>query len=261
MASNKNPPARARGWAWAACALLGTAAALASAATLQISPVSIDLAANEPGAAFTLRNPGATPLYGQLRVFEWDQQRGEDVLTPARNLAASPPLLEVPPGSEQLVRIVKTGAVGEAKEAAYRILIDEIQNEQAAPQNGVRILMRYSVPVFVDNGLSAADKPRVEWSVAQKDGRWRLTAENRGAKRARISQVWLKDAQGRRHLLADGLLGYALAGRHHSWELDLPAGVRLDTGASIEAVVNTDPVSDRIGEQPPRTDSTSAARR
>lgn len=262
MGGKTDRPAAGRGpaWTWIAAAL-SAVAGFASAATLQISPVSIELGPGEPGAAIILRNPGATPMFGQLRVYAWDQQEGEDVLTPTRELAASPPLLEVAPGSEQLVRIVRTGPKGVAKEAAYRILIDEIRNEQAAPRNGVRILMRYSVPVFVDDGLAASAKPLLIWSLDQKNGRWRLTAENRGARRARISQAWLRDAQGRRHPVAEGLLGYALAGRRHAWQLDIPANVELDAGATIDAYVDSDHVIEPVGMRPPPSHANAAEER
>src|SRR5690606_31082397 len=128
VASRKSRSVIGRRWVSAGVAAVWSmAAGLASAATLQISPVSIELGPDEPGAAVTLRNPGSTPMFGQLRVYAWDQQDGQDVLAPTQSLAASPPLLQVPPGSEQLVRIVRTGAAEAGKESAYRILIDEIR--------------------------------------------------------------------------------------------------------------------------------------
>ncbi len=45
----------------------------AQAATLQISPVMVDLQPNESATGMTMINPGDRPLYGQMRVYRWDQ--------------------------------------------------------------------------------------------------------------------------------------------------------------------------------------------
>jgi fimbrial chaperone protein len=63
----------------------------AAAANLQISPVSIQFRAGQGAAGVSLQNYGDTPLYGQVRVYAWDQRDGQDVLTPANDVVASPP--------------------------------------------------------------------------------------------------------------------------------------------------------------------------
>lgn len=51
----------------------------ASAANLQISPVMIILRAGQGATGITMQNMGETPVYGQVRVFLWDQNNTEDV--------------------------------------------------------------------------------------------------------------------------------------------------------------------------------------
>src|SRR5690606_36206169 len=110
---------------------------------LQISPVTIELGPKINAAAVTLSNPGETPIYGQLRVFKWDQKDGEDVLTATTDIAASPPLIEIAPGSDQVVRLVRTERNAVQGEQSSRILIDEIADENASPpSSGVQIRMR-----------------------------------------------------------------------------------------------------------------------
>jgi fimbrial chaperone protein len=221
-----------------AAAGLAAFSAAASAVTLQISPVTIEMGPAAKGAAMTLTNPGTSRIFGQLRVYEWDQQDGRDVLRPTRALVASPPLLEVPAGGAQLVRLVRTDQGPTGKESSYRILIDEIPDENEAPGTGVQIRMRYSVPVLVDGGLSANDGPILSWTLTRAADYWQLRVDNRGSRRARISAISLRDAGGQRHQVAQGLLGYALAGRFHIWKLEIPASVELGADLEVHAEVN-----------------------
>ncbi|MFN3630089.1 MAG: SNF2-related protein, partial [Casimicrobiaceae bacterium] len=68
-----------------------------------------------------LQNLGERPVYGQVRVFAWDQRNGEDVLTPTDELVASPPIIEVGAKGSQTIRLVrKGGAAGSGAERTYR---------------------------------------------------------------------------------------------------------------------------------------------
>ena len=71
------------------------AAGAAHAASLQISPVTIEFGADDTASGITLRNPGERPVYGQVRVFLWNQADGQDTLTPTQDLLASPPQLQL----------------------------------------------------------------------------------------------------------------------------------------------------------------------
>lgn len=221
----------------AAGVLAWACGAVAAAATLQISPVTIEMAPGVKGAAMTLSNAGEHPLYGQLRVFRWDQRDGEDRLSPTQTLVASPPMLQIAPGNQQVVRLVRT-ADDAAKESSYRILIDEIPDPRTQPRSGIVIRMRYSVPVFLDNGLTARDRPELSWALVCEGRRWRLRVDNSGAFHARLNTVWVTGENGQRLDIESGLLGYVLPGRHRLWDLDLPAHARLGKRAVIHAVVN-----------------------
>lgn len=236
-----SPSSSAVRWIHAGVSLLACFfCALASAASLQISPVSIDIARNANGAAMTLSNPSNMPLYGQLRVFKWDQQQGIDQLSPTQELAASPPIIQIPPGGEQVVRLVRAGGSVE-KEACYRILIDEIPDPSSQPRNGVLIRMRYSVPIFVDNGLVQRDRPQLSWTMLRGSDHWRIRVDNSGSLHARLNSVWLIDQKGHRHDIQAGLLGYALPGRHRIWDIDIPAHVDLGNQPVVHATVNSQP--------------------
>ncbi|AOK05073.1 fimbria/pilus periplasmic chaperone [Burkholderia sp. AU28942] len=228
---------RAFGALWAA------SAAVASAATLQITPVTLELPPSAAAAGITLANAGGRPIYGQVRTYRWTQENGDDVLTPTDALAASPPLLQIGANADQLIRLVRTGRGAPAAEESFRVLIDELPAPGTPVENGITIRLRYSVPVFVEPDAATAP-PRLDWRIERDAAGMRLAVDNHGGRRAQISAVRLVDTRGGVHELTRGLFGYALAGSTRRWPL------KLDPGAAafvkIQAVVNAQPVEARL---------------
>lgn len=225
----------------ALCCLLAGTAGLATAASLQISPVMINLRANQAAGGISLQNLGEKPIHGQVRVYLWEQRAGEDVLTPTDELVASPPIMEVAPKTSQTIRLVRRGGAVPGPERAYRLLIDEIPRGDE-PGNGVAIRLQYSVPVFVAPALETA-APDLAWSVLRRDGAWMLELKNSGGLHAQVGAATLVDAAGKEYELSKGLLGYALAGRERAWRLPLAPTVKLSGAVSVRANVNARPVN------------------
>lgn len=216
----------------------------AKAANLQISPVSIQFRPGQGASGITLQNYGDAPLYGQVRVYTWDQKDGQDVLTPATDVVASPPVMEVGARSSQTIRLVRRGNAQNAAEQTYRILIDEIpRGDAAGGATGVAIRLQYSVPVFA---MPADDKaaPSLVWTVFRKDATWMLRVRNEGTLHAQIGATSLTGADGKVHDLSRGLLGYALAGKTREWRLPLDAGFdpgKPGSALAVRAAVNAEP--------------------
>ena len=93
-------------------ALLATWAATtaAAAADLQVNPIMVEFLPEEQVQAVWLTNSGTAPLKAQVRVAAWHQSGGEDRLEATRELVASPAILEIAAGEQQLVRLVRPGA-------------------------------------------------------------------------------------------------------------------------------------------------------
>ncbi|AOK30340.1 pilus assembly protein PapD [Burkholderia singularis] len=216
------------------------AAACARAATLQISPVTVELSADTPATGITLRNPGARPIYGQVRTYQWSQDQGDDVLTPAPGLAASPPLVQIGTHGEQLVRLVRLARDKPLREESYRVLIDELPTPDAPVVNGIAIRLRYSIPVFVEPD-AALTPPKLTWHLVREPAGWLLRVTNDGGRHAQIAAVQLVDDAGRTHDVAPGLLGYALAGSMRQWPLSVDAAQAAPRIRQVRATVNTQP--------------------
>ncbi|WP_396330196.1 molecular chaperone [Burkholderia anthina] len=230
-------------------AALLCAAGAAHAASLQISPVTIEFGADDTATGVTLRNPGERPVYGQVRVFRWDQADGHDTLTPTQDLVASPPLIEIGTQSEQLVRVVRASRTASGTEQSYRLLIDELPQPGETPTNGVAIRLRYSIPVFVEPATNGA--PQLAWTLLHDSGGWVLRVRNGGARRAQLASVELVAADGHAYPLTRGLLGYALAGSTSQWSVPLPPGVALGGKVTVRAAVNAQPASAVVSVEPP----------
>jgi len=218
-------------------------ASQALAANLQISPVSIQFRAGQGASGINLQNYGETSLLGQVRVYAWDQRDGQDVLTPATDVVASPPVMEVAARSTQVIRLVRRNPAQGAAEQSYRILIDEVPRDDAAG-SGVAIRLQYSVPAFVQ-GADPQAAPKLDWKLFRRDGAWMLRVRNGGSLHAQIGAATLR-ANGKDYALSKGLLGYALAGKMREWRLPVDGSVELGApGAelAIQANVNAQPLA------------------
>lgn len=227
------------------CGLLG---APAIAASLQVAPISIEFEHGEQAQALWLSNSGDRPIRAQVRVMGWSQETGADRLAPSRDLLPSPPIVEIAPGQQQLVRIVRPQAGGMATEQAFRLLVDELPDPALDANSGLQFLLQYSVPVFVlPPGASPQDAagPRPPTDASMLTGRVvedaagaRLVVANHGGRRVRLSQLTRVDAAGTDTPLVPGLLGYVLAGQTMQWPLALPRGGMH--GASLKVRLNDD---------------------
>lgn len=198
------------------------AASAAGAASLRVSPVTIQLEAPASAARLTLANPGDDATQIQVRVFRWTQVDGEDRLERASGLVASPPATEIQGGGESLVRIIRVAESPVAREESYRVLVDQL------PEPGVRrgasldILMRYSIPVFVSPGDQAP--PEIAWSATRAGDALILTATNTGGRRVKLTALGLDGDGAGAPIRQDGLVGYVLAGGLRSWSYKVPGG-------------------------------------
>ncbi|MYM72506.1 fimbria/pilus periplasmic chaperone [Duganella sp. FT134W] len=229
---------RARILGWITAGLLALPVA---AANLQISPVMINLRVGQGATGINLQNLGEAPVYGQVRVYLWEQKDGDDVLTPTQDVVASPPIIQIGPKSSQIIRLVRRSEQLPASELTYRILIDEIPKDDG-PASGVDIRLRYSVPLFV---LPADERaaPVLAWSVFKKDGFWMLRVRNTGTQRAQIGALELSNAAGKQFEIASGLFGYVLAGRVREWRLPTSGDADLNGTLAVKANINSRPTS------------------
>jgi fimbrial chaperone protein len=136
--------------------------AVAAAASLQVAPVLLDVAAPGAATSATVRNLGSEPINVQVRVFRWVQRDGAERLEPTNAVVASPPSLQLPARQDYLVRIVRTAKNPVKGEEDYRLVVDELPS---APRRAgtVAVVVRHVIPMFFhQSDLGPAD---VEWTL------------------------------------------------------------------------------------------------
>src|SRR5579872_7182532 len=221
--------------------LMASPCAMLQAASLQVAPVSVEVAA--PGAASTLklRNEGTAPLDAQIRVFRWTLVDGVDTLTPADDVVASPPQVALRPKTDYVVRVVRTSKEPVAKEETYRLLIDELPTRTGAGGATVTIALRYSIPVFFTaSGIAA---PKLSWEMQQRNNKALIAVTNNGDRRIRLAKLKFTDTKGGIASYGDGLAGYVLG--HSTKTFPIPANAKgFGAGglASMSALSDVGPV-------------------
>lgn len=207
--------------ALATAALILFAAALAGvagAASLRISPIGIELAPNQRAAALTVTNTDKRPVSIQVRVFRWTQDDGGDRLDPTTDLIVNPPAATIPAGAAYTVRIARPSVTPVDAERSYRLVIDELPrpSESGPASQGVAMLLRTSMPVFIGDHAQSAS---LAWTVWQDAQGLHAEASNTGRRHARVAGLALDAGDGRRIVFGEGLNGYVLAGAARRFDL------------------------------------------
>lgn len=199
-----------------------------AAATILLWPIDPWLSADAKATELWIQNQ-------QVRIMRWKQDGGYERYSAQQDVVASPPIVTIEKGNKQLIRLIKQGTVPAGIEQAYRIIVDEIPqpDANAEPAIGLKLQMRYSIPLFVyGQGIptikegahhALAETRNLSWRVTQEAGHPALEVRNQGDVHVRLSQVTL-DQGGQKRTVAEGLLGYVLPGSTRSWPI--PAGVR-----------------------------------
>lgn len=238
---------RTRTWGLA-CVLSLLLCASANGASLQVSPTSVTLQARQNADGLTLTNTGTTPLHAQVRVFRWTQQGNEEKLEPTRDLAISPPMLEIAPGAQQLVRVIRLGPPPADAETSYRLIVDELPVETGETKRGLQFVLQYSVPVFLMPQGEAAIAPTLRTRLVREGDRSFLEIGNAGNQHAQIAELGYVTVGGQRHTIAAGLSGYVLPGKTKRWPL--PATVTVSGTGTFKARINGEPVEQSLPLDP-----------
>jgi fimbrial chaperone protein len=210
----------------AAVLLIGTAAAVmaapASASTFNISPIRAELSGSHRTEALTITNADDSPVVVQIRVVSWSQKSGTEELVDTRELLATPPVLQIAPMGQQIIRVALRREPDPAQELTYRVILEEVP--QAAPKDfvGLRVALHLSIPVFVAPAHGKAS-PEVAWeSRWLPNGQLELAATNNGSGHLQITDFEAR-FPGSLMPLRGVTSKYVLPGSRMSWTLTPPA--------------------------------------
>lgn len=219
-------------FAVAAVSALLTAGGVHARGQLQTRQTGVDMPAGARAGRLVLANSGDAPVAAQIRVYIWTQENGEDRLEPSDDLLVSPPIVEIPAGGEQLIRLVRADATAPARELAYRVVVDELPDDDQTAENAVAVRMRFLIPAFV----RASDPAPTDLHCRVDDTA--LVCENHGGRAAQLGATGLLDAGGNTLQVSPGLMGYVLAGSSRRWPLPAEGLAKLETPRTMEVLLN-----------------------
>jgi fimbrial chaperone protein len=195
-----------------------------SAASLEISPVLVNLAPGQTAATIEVQNRGGAPAAVQARAYRWTQAGDEDALTPTQDIILSPPIFTVPEGASQTVRLLLRGGSGAGGDRSYRLLLDEVPPANTRNKQ-IIIALRMSLPVIA---TSASSEPAtLQWRAERgPGGQIMLTAINTGHAHARVSAIDLMLPDGSHpKVVSRGKNAYVLPGAQRHWVVQGRGGV------------------------------------
>ena len=198
---------------WLIGGVLGLLPRGGRAGALSVTPTRIDLAPERRAGVVTLRNDAADPVVVQVRTYTWQGSPLDDGLMPTRNLLAVPPMFELAPQGEQVIRVARRSPATGPVEEAYRLLISEVPG--AATGGGVRFALRLSLPVFI---TPPGARALPVWSLARSGDGWVVRLANRGTAHLLVRRLALRDGAGPTVQRFDSSV-YVLAGDSADWRL------------------------------------------
>ena len=228
--------------------ILSIAAGSAQSQSLTVMPVKVLMSPGQAATTLTVVNQSATEASFQIRVFAWSQgATGDDQLAASDELVASPPLGTMAANATQVVRLVLRRPP-QAREASYRIWLDQIPTAAAA--GTVRIALRLSIPVFAEPSTRIV--PRITWRIGGSGDQTYLEAVNDGGRHEAFRDISLASAEGSRFKIEAGASPYVLPGATRRWRI-LAGGPSLGHVATLHVTAKTDggvidqpvPVGDR----------------
>ena len=215
----------------------GLDAGPARAASYEVVPIRVELAAGQSATTVVIRNLGDAASSVQVRAFAWTQQGDRDDLTPTDDVALSPPIFTVAPNQAQTVRLLLRSRAAE-RDRAYRLLFDEVPPPGRPGQ--IVMAMRLSIPVILD--LPTTSPPVLTWQARRgPGGQLSFLVANTGARYARLGDAAVHLPDGRSVALRPaGDNPYVLPGAERSW---LPAAgapqLRAPPGGALRLTVSS----------------------
>jgi fimbrial chaperone protein len=162
-------------------------------ADMGLQPLGAQLSSRQPIASFTLTNRSSEPMLIQTHVYAWTQQQGQDIYNSTHDLLVTPPIISIPPGQEQLLRIGWLNPFPQQQEQAYRLYIQQISTNPSIhneSKNGVMISLRIGLPVFIQPTLES--KPQLSGYIqTRKNNQIRVSIKNTGNAHAKIVRIEL----------------------------------------------------------------------
>lgn len=172
----------------------------AIASDLVVNPIRVVLDEKNLAAVVTLQNAGQEARVIQTELLRWTQEGGKDVYTPTRDLLVNPPVFTLAAGHSQVIRVGLNRLPDAAQELAYRLYIQEVPPPPKPGFAGLRMALRFGVPVFVSP--KAPFNPRIRWQANRTPtGMLKLTVTNESNFHVHLTDIRLMELGNHRKII------------------------------------------------------------
>lgn len=210
----------------------------AGAGSFQVNPIRVDMTKGAKSAAITVRNDGPDAIVVQSSVVGWSQENGQDLYAPTTEALVTPPIMTVPAGGEQIVRVGLRRAPDPQRELTYRVYLQEVPPPPKPGFTGLQVALRVGLPVFV--APVAPGLRRLEWSAqVRPDGTIVMAAQNTGNAHVQVTDFELRLPGAGASIAHESSLAYVLAGQRRQWTLSAAAD-RVRSASELRLKAFTD---------------------
>jgi fimbrial chaperone protein len=222
--------------AWCCALLSALLSASAVVAQVGVAPIRVDFVEGRLSGSITLSNDSNRTLTMQPTPMLWQQDAaGADQLTPTRDFIAAPPLIEIPPGQKQVIRVALRAAEPKDRERQYRLLVREVPPPRAEGSAGLQFALNLSIPVFAYPAPGKTPPTiAVSAAVGKAPAALELTIKNTGVSHLQTRELRLlsgSDAIARQETMM-----YVLPGASKTLAVPFAAGVNASHIASKQLV-------------------------
>jgi fimbrial chaperone protein len=214
------------------CALFVLPYLSANAQQVSVSPLRVTFNTDQQSEILTVRNTSKQAFTIQPKVMKWSQKDGQDVMEATRDVLVAPPIVEVPAGESQVIRLALKRTPEAGKELTYRLFIQQVAAPQKLNTTGLTFAWNLSLPVFVtpsDGRLT----PTLQWNGAINGKTLAFTATNSGSMHIQVKKLRIESSAG---VSESSQMFYLLPAQQLKVAVLAPAGV----GRSVVLVADTD---------------------
>lgn len=199
-------------------------------ASLNISPVRVDLSSGHDKDIVRITNQESSAKSYEVEVVAWTQtDEKREVYSPTEDILAVPPLFTLNPGEEQIIRVGMLTNADPNVEKSYRLFITEIASPDTETNTttGVSMRLQIGVPVFI--APVAMPNVRLSYIESRKIGDQNfLRFRNSGNTHVKVREVrWSGPGTEEETVMA--AVGYLLPGKTGYLPVNLPGGDQVGT--------------------------------
>ena len=187
------------------------------ATQLKVSPLRLNLSAQQPMTVLRLGNMGQETVLLHLKLQQWSHPDGQDSFQKTRDILLNPMIFRMAPGEEQIVRIGLPRKIAAGQEGAYRLFIKEVDDDTKTVKDAISTKLNISLPVFI--APESAVEPRLHWRLEESSlSHYTLSVQNSGNLHAEVSDIALLRQDGQAVNSIDRRV-YVLPGQARQWQI------------------------------------------